>query len=577
MNKRDELIRALINEGYLKSPNIIEAFRAIDRADFVPAEYRSEAYGNYPLSIGEGQTISQPLTVAFMLEQLDPRPGEKILDIGAGSGWTTALLAHIVSQQSGNNQLLVTSSSGLVFGIERIPEICEFGKKNLEKYFDESRAKIICGDGTLGLPKEAPFDPAPFVDKYTAGAKRQSTKGAGFDKILAGATASREIPKAWRDQLKIGGKIVAPVGNSIWLYIKKSEDEWQEKEYPGFAFVPLVKNDHKHNKFFVFSALAFLTAGLILASEIYFPRVSYAGTKKIEITQGLGSRQIAELLKQEGVIRSKWVFVTYVSARGIASRLKPGKYAFSKISVARLGRDLARGSNFERAITIPEGWNNREIQAYFAKEGLGQGVSLAELDGNEGLKKFSDKFTFLREVPSSGGLEGYLFPDTYRIFQDADTEKIIGRMLENFDKKISPELRQEITRQKKTIFEIVTMASLIEKEVVSDEDRALVSGVLWRRLDLGIGLQVDATIAYITGKKTTKIPAGDLQIDSPYNTYKYRGLPIGPVSNPGLSAIKAAIYPQKSPYLYYLSAPDGRTIFSRTLEEHNTAKAKYLR
>ena len=121
------------------------------------------------------------------------------------------------------------------------------------------------------------------------------------------------------------------------------------------------------------------------------------------------------------------------------------------------------------------------------------------------------------------------------------------------------------------------MASLIEKEVISDNDRALVSGILWKRIDNGIPLQVDATVTYIIGKKTTKISIEETKIDSPYNTYAYKGLPIGPIANPGLSAIHAALYPKSSSYLYYLSASDGTTIYSRTFEEHNKAKVKYLR
>lgn len=121
------------------------------------------------------------------------------------------------------------------------------------------------------------------------------------------------------------------------------------------------------------------------------------------------------------------------------------------------------------------------------------------------------------------------------------------------------------------------MASLVEKEVKTLEDKKLVSGVLWKRLENGMPLQVDATISYITGKKNAKILIADTQIDSPYNTYKYRGLPLGPISNPGLDSIVAALYPQESSYWYYLSTPEGQTIFSRTLDEHNQARAKYLK
>jgi len=216
------LIDNLIQEGWLRTPAIIEAFRKIKRKDFIPEEMRNLAELNEALPIGFGQTISQPLVVAFMLEQLQPEIGDKILDIGSGSGWTTALLAEIVGP------------NGKVIAIELIPELKEFGERNIVKYnfIEKGIAGCICADGSKGYEKEAPFD-----------------------KILASASAE-SIPKIWKKQLKVGGRIVAPItrasakregerssspGSSIWLFVKKSEKEFLEDEYPGFAFVPLVK------------------------------------------------------------------------------------------------------------------------------------------------------------------------------------------------------------------------------------------------------------------------------------------------------------------------------------------------
>ncbi len=203
-----KLIMNLIDQGCLKTPLIIEAFKNINRADFLPADLRSEASVNTPLPIGFGQTNSQPLTVAFMLEFLAPQPGEKILDIGAGSGWTSALMAWCVGEQ------------GRVFAIERIPELCEFGKTNVAKYnfIKKGIVKFVCADGTKGWPEQAPFD-----------------------KIIAAASA-QEIPAAWKKQLKVGGKMVLPIKNSIWLINKKSPDKFKEEEFPGFAFVPLISS-----------------------------------------------------------------------------------------------------------------------------------------------------------------------------------------------------------------------------------------------------------------------------------------------------------------------------------------------
>jgi len=201
------LIDSLIKEGWLKTPKIIEAFQKIKRVDFLPENIKHLAELNEALPIGYGQTISQPLVVAFMLELLQPQEGEKILDIGSGSGWTTALLAEIVGEK------------GKVIGIEIVPELVKFGKKNVEKYnfIEKKIAEIICADGTKGYKKEVPFD-----------------------KILVSASA-KKCYSAWKEQLKVGGRIVTPIATSIWLFVKKSEENFEEKEFPGFVFVPLIE------------------------------------------------------------------------------------------------------------------------------------------------------------------------------------------------------------------------------------------------------------------------------------------------------------------------------------------------
>jgi len=205
MNVLENLINNLIKNGYLKTPEIINAFRKIDRVDFVSKELKSEAAANTPLPIGYEQTISQPLTVAFMLELLEPKEGDKILDVGSGSGWQSSLLAYIVGKE------------GKVFAIERIPELSEFGRENSQKYNFEN-LEFIAGDGSRGYEKEALYD-----------------------RIIVAASAFREIPAKLKKQLKIGGRLVVPVENSIWLVIKKAKDEYEGKEFPGFIFVPLVE------------------------------------------------------------------------------------------------------------------------------------------------------------------------------------------------------------------------------------------------------------------------------------------------------------------------------------------------
>ncbi|MEK9209369.1 MAG: protein-L-isoaspartate O-methyltransferase [Patescibacteria group bacterium] len=220
------LIARLKIAGVLKTPAIIGAFLKIDRKDFLPENLKNLAYLDEALAIGEGQTISQPYTVAFMLELLEPKAGDKIMDIGAGSGWQTAILAEIVA--AGGKTLGVSTSTpsvkepaaGKVYAIERLPELCAFGKDNVSKYnFIESGiVEWFCQDASSGLLQFMPFD-----------------------KIIVAAEVDK-IPESWKKQLKVGGKIVAPIKNSIWLFIKNSEAGWKTKEYPGFVFVPFIKN-----------------------------------------------------------------------------------------------------------------------------------------------------------------------------------------------------------------------------------------------------------------------------------------------------------------------------------------------
>lgn len=203
MNKK-ELISFLTHSNILKTRSIIKAFENIDRKDFTLKKYAGEAYDDYPLSIGYNQTISQPSTVAFMLELLDPKKGDRILDVGSGSGWTTALLGHIAFK------------NGKVFGVELIPELVLFSRDNLDKYNLENTKIYQAKLDELGLKDKAPFD-----------------------KILVSAGA-RNIPEQLIDQLKIGGVMVIPANNSLFKIIKKSKNEIEKQEIPGFVFVPLI-------------------------------------------------------------------------------------------------------------------------------------------------------------------------------------------------------------------------------------------------------------------------------------------------------------------------------------------------
>lgn len=206
-----DLVQKLKLDGVLKTPLLIESFLSNDRIFFVPKSMKAEAYVDAPLPTYEGQTISQPYTVAFMLELLDPKPGQKVLDIGFGSGWTTALLAYIVGRE------------GKIFGLEIASKLYEFGKANLSR-FKYQNIELRNQSGFWGFAEAAPFE-----------------------RILVSAAAP-EVPKDLKDQLAIGGRMVIPVnggalrhGQSIVLIKKLGRDKFEEQKYPGFAFVPLVK------------------------------------------------------------------------------------------------------------------------------------------------------------------------------------------------------------------------------------------------------------------------------------------------------------------------------------------------
>lgn len=320
-------------------------------------------------------------------------------------------------------------------------------------------------------------------------------------------------------------------------------------------------------------------AGLVLAAaciivffEIYIPVNPFSRTTiTYEVKKGLGDDEIAKDLKKINLIRSEFFFRFYVVSSFRHSSLQAGKYNLSaRMSSYDIVKKLSNGDTIKNMATILEGWDKKDISDYLEEKGFCKKEEFLSLSKND----YSGEFEFLKDKPKNADLEGYLFPDTYEFAEGETCQNVLEIMLSNFDKKLMPELRGEIKKKDKTIFGIVTMASLIEKEVGPMADKKIVSGILWKRISIGMPLQLDCTINYITGKSDPAARIKDTQIDSPYNTYKYYGLPKGPISNPGINSIIAAIYPTKTDYLYYLS--DGITHYSATFEEHQAKKALYL-
>ncbi len=260
---------------------------------------------------------------------------------------------------------------------------------------------------------------------------------------------------------------------------------------------------------------------------------------------------------------------TYLLYRGIENR-----------RAERLARLQAQAA--ETSITLIEGWNKNQISDYLEKQNL-----FSKSDFLAGLNKFDESQFPLLKRPTGQSLEGYLFPDTYRVPKQTTPDEVIKKMVTNFSSRLSsvgvtdPDAKYNGL----SLYQIITLASIIEKEsgghgstgntnLSLQDERNLVASVFYNRLNQGIALQSDATVNYVTGKETPAASAEDLQVNSPYNTYKYPGLPPGPICNPSLGSIKAALHPAESDYLYFLhKQPSGEVEFSKTLEEHNRQKA----
>ncbi len=279
-----------------------------------------------------------------------------------------------------------------------------------------------------------------------------------------------------------------------------------------------------------YSILSLIIGILILA--IFLPRNPFSEKEIIfQVDKGQGSREIALNLEKEDLIYWSSIFRIYVLITNVSGGLQAGSYFLSpSMNIPEIAGKLSRGEIAKVKLTFPEGFTAEQIYQKL--------INVAEIDFSK-LKNF----------------EGYLFPDTYEIPYGAKEEEIVKMMVDNFNKKITPDLKAEIKRQNKDLKDIVIMASLIEKEVKTKEEKELAADVLWKRLKIGMPLQVDAAL----------------------ETYERQGLPEKPICNPGIVSILAAVYPKSSEYWYYLSMPEGKTIFSKTLEEHNIAKAQYLK
>jgi UPF0755 protein len=294
-----------------------------------------------------------------------------------------------------------------------------------------------------------------------------------------------------------------------------------------------------------------------------------AGARTVDVPPQQGLLDVARVLRQAGVIRSRAAFVVLAVARGTARSLKAGEYEIPQgATLLATLQLLETGKVKPHLIVLPEGFTIRELARQLQSEGVAAAADVIRLASSP---LFAQSLGI-----ETDGLEGYLFPDTYQVTKGMRVEEILGRMVQRFRERVAtPDVLARAGASGLRFHELITLASIIEKEAVVPEERPLIAGVFWNRLKRDMPLQADPTVAYAVGKDGRAPTREDLQVDHPFNTYRYRGLPPAPIANPGRPSIDAALSPAAVPYLYFVSIDDRRHYFSATLEEHNQAVARY--
>lgn len=324
------------------------------------------------------------------------------------------------------------------------------------------------------------------------------------------------------------------------------------------------------------SALIFILVFLVIAGTFVFwwnqnttPVSSDEGVQEFLITRGTSASQIGNKLKENGLIKSALAFKFYVQFTSQQGKIQAGEFRLSpSYSLFETVRVLTSGPT-EIWVTIPEGFRREQIAARFANT----------LERDEA---FVDAFLL-----ATADLEGMLFPDTYLFPKDATAETVARVLNQTFNTRVTDTMLADAIDSGYSLNQIITMASIIEREAITDSERPIVAGILYNRLRIGIALQADATVQYVAANARCddnadcdwwQPPTGaELSINSPYNTYRFAGLPPGPIANPGIASINAAIYPEGTEYFYYIHDKDGNIHYGRTLEEHNANVNRYLR
>jgi UPF0755 protein len=291
----------------------------------------------------------------------------------------------------------------------------------------------------------------------------------------------------------------------------------------------------------------------------------------VEIPSGAGTSTIGNLLVSNGIVRDRVLFRLALWRSGRARHLQAGEYRFDRaMTPSEVLEKIARGDVYVIHVTFPEGLTIRDMANIFASAGLGAATDFVQAASDASLIRELDR--------DARTLEGYLFPETYSVPRRTDAAALVRMMVSRFDRVFTPEMRQAAERQGLSVHDVVTVASLVEKETARPEERPLVAAVCRNRLRIGMALQSDPTVIYALeqrGQFTGNLRRDDLLFDSPYNTYRYAGLPPGPIASPGKASVEASLHPADVGYLYFVSRNDGTHEFARTLAEHDRNVFKY--
>lgn len=317
------------------------------------------------------------------------------------------------------------------------------------------------------------------------------------------------------------------------------------------------------------------TPGSVLKEEppTVLPTSTPGATILISIQEGESAQEMGEKLEDEGIIASGLLFRVLVALQGYEDKLVAGDYEFEKgMPTLEVLERIRRGQTAPLVVTIREGLRAEEIAELMEDKT----VVPAE-DFLEAIESWYE-FSFLYTKPYWANLEGYLFPDTYFFSRNMTAEEVVLQILENFDQRLDSELRQQADVAGLSMHTVLTLASIVEREAQVPDERPVIAGVFLKRLRRGMPLEADPTVQYAVGNDPASVARygywkqeltqTDLEVDSPYNTYRNAGLPRGPICNPGLDSIRAVVTPEQTDYLYFVARADGSHVFAETLEEH---------